>query len=83
LPFLVGKKKLIFGVIGFFAPYITAGLTGDITWHEAARLSEIAAIAYIAGEGIADAGRGASTTIVAGDKPVPPKRRRGTIRQDV
>lgn len=83
MSFLEGKKKLLAGVVGFLAPYLTAGLMGEITWREAARLSTIAVIAYIAGEGIADAGRGAQTTIIAGDKPVPPKRRRGTIRQDV
>ena len=81
--FLEGKKKLLAGVVGFLAPFLTAGLTGEVTWKEAARLATIAVIAYIAGEGVADAGRGASTTIIAGDKPVAPKRRRGTIRQDV
>jgi len=81
--FLEGKKKLLAGIVGFLAPYLTAGLTGEMTWREAARLSTIAMIAYVAGEGVADAGRGASTTIVAGERPVPPRRRRGTIRQDV
>jgi hypothetical protein len=60
--FLEGKKKLLFGVVGFLAPYLTAGLTGEVSWREAARLSGLAAIAYIVGEGVADAGRGVTAS---------------------
>lgn len=88
--FLVGKKKLLFGVVAFFAPEITQALTGAVGWREAVRLSVLAAVGYCVAEGVADAGRAGATankeaaeTLAAARLTAAASRRRSTTRQDV